>query len=108
MAELIIMPCRKFEPFLVRQGNQCSRLSLVNCKRLLHIDVASPFQAQLRNLKMALRGRRDVNNVGPSFAQEFYQVAEIPFNWKPLIKLTRHQRFPVTNPDDLASLDSLN
>src|SRR5207245_10456840 len=108
MAELIIMPYRQLEPRLIGECNKYLGLLRVECDWLLHIDVASPFQAKPSNIEMAFRRRGDVNHVWPSVTQKFSQVGEIPFDREPLVELPCHQPLPVTDPNDLASLDPLD
>src|SRR5438046_2852046 len=83
MAELVIMSRGYLEASLVRQGDQSSSLSLVECKRFLHINVASPFQTSLGNIEMAFGGCCDVNDVRSGFTQKCGQVAEIPLDREP-------------------------
>src|SRR6266571_2546895 len=108
MAELIVMSCRQLEFLLIGECNKSFGLFCVECDWLLHVDVASAFQAKSGNIEVAFRRRRDVNNVWPGITQEFRQVAEIPFDRKPLVELPCHQRLPVTDPHDLASPDPLD
>ena len=56
--------------FLVRERNQPLGFVLAECEWLLHIDVASPFQAKRRDIEMAFRRRRNVNNIGLAIAQQ--------------------------------------
>src|SRR5208283_473847 len=102
------MPHGYLKPPFVRECNQPLRLSLVKCEWLFHIDVAPGFQAKLGDLEMALRRRRDMNNIWPSSTEEFCHVAKRPLDREPLVELARHQRLTVTHPNDLAPLDPLN
>src|SRR5258708_24607687 len=108
MAELIIMPYGYFELSFVRECNQFSGVVLAKCKWLPQIHVASPFQAELRNIEMAFRRHCDVNNVWLGVSQEFRQVAKPLFDRKPLVELARHQRFPITDSNDLGPFDPLD
>ena len=105
VAELIIMSRSQLEPLVVGERDESPRLLLTECDWLLHIDVASSFQAKARNSEMALGRRRDVNNVRPGVTQKFSQSTIMPFNGEPFVQLPRHQRFAVTDSDDLAFLD---
>src|SRR5271157_3577138 len=79
MAELTVMSYCQLEPPLDRKRHEHAGLLGVEREWLLHIDVASPFQAKLGYIEMALRRRRDVNNIGCGVTQEFCQVAKVPF-----------------------------
>src|SRR3989454_12325035 len=108
MAELIVMPYRQLEPPFVGQCNKSLGLLLMECKWLLHIDVTSALQANPRDIEMAFRRRRDMDNVRSGVTQEFSQVGEVPFYRESLVQLPCHWRLAVTAPDDLASLDPLD
>src|SRR5437660_10125232 len=71
VAELIVMPDCQLEPLFVGQCNKSLGLLLMECEWLLHIDVASAFQANPRDIVMAFRRRRDMDNVRSSITQEF-------------------------------------
>src|SRR2546422_4104285 len=90
MAELMVMSCRQLEPLFIGQCNKSLGLLLMECEWLLHIDVASAFQANPRNIEMAFRRRRDVDNVWSGVTQKISQVAVIPFDREPLVELPCH------------------
>src|SRR6266571_1688490 len=108
VAELIVMSCGQLESLLIGECNKYLGFFCVEREWFLHIDVASPFQAKPRNIEMAFRRRRDVNNVWPGVTQKFSQVAVIPFDRESLVELPCHQHLSVTDPNDLASLDPLD
>src|SRR5206468_6220538 len=108
VAELVVVSHRELEAPLIREGNEDSGLLRVERERLLHIDVASPLETGPGDIEMAFRRRRDVNDVWSGVIQQVTQVAEIPLYREPLVELPRHQRFAVTDPDDLAATDSLD
>src|SRR5271165_4732857 len=108
MPELIVVPGCYLEPFFTGDCNQRSGIVLAEREWFLHIDVAAPIQAKPGDIEMAIRRSRDMHNVGLGVAKEFPQVAEMLFDGEPLVELLRHQRLPVTDADNLASLDPLN
>src|SRR5664279_954682 len=63
VAELAVMSCGQLEPLLVRERYESVGVLGVERKWLLHIDVASPFQAKPGDIKMALGRRRNVHNI---------------------------------------------
>src|SRR5438093_10330045 len=77
VAELVVMPDRELEPPLIGECDKSFGLLRVERDRLLHIDMAPALEAQPSDLEMALRRRRNVNDVGPGVTQKFGQVAEI-------------------------------
>src|SRR5205809_4828916 len=100
MAELVIMSHCQLQPSFVGESHEALRLRFINGEGLLHIHMATTFQTECGNLKMALRRRRHVNNVRPRVAQESRQIVEIPFDRKSLVELLpsaapghRRQRF---------------
>src|SRR6266446_2211015 len=106
--ELIVMAYGDLQSPLLRDRNQSSGFPLVNCEWLLHVDVASPFQAKLGKFEMAFRRGGDVNNIWPGFTEKFCQVAKVPPDREPLVQLAGHQRLPVTDPNDLAPRNPLD
>src|SRR5690348_3195252 len=106
--ELIVMAYGDLQPPLFRDRDQCSGFPLVDCERLLDVDVASPFQAKLGNFEMAFRRRSDVNDIWPGLTKKFCQVAKVPPDREPLVQLPSHQGLPVTDPNDLGPLDPLD
>ena len=65
MAELIIVSHRYFPPSFVCERNQLSGFLLIEGERLLHINMASPFQTELGGIEMASRRGGDVHHVWP-------------------------------------------
>ena len=78
------MPYRQLEPRLIGKCNKYLGLLRVECDWLLHIDVASPFQAKPSNIEMAFRRRGDVNHVWFGIIQQFRQVSKMFLDLKPL------------------------
>src|SRR2546427_724657 len=108
VTELVVMSYGQLESLLIGECHKYLGLFCVECEWFLHIDVASLFQAKPRNIEMAFRRCRDVNNVWAGVTQKFSQVAVIPFDREPLVELPCHQHLSVTDPNDLASLDPLD
>src|SRR6266436_2351860 len=107
-AELIVMPHCDLAPPLIGECDQLSGLGLINCEWLLDIDVASTFETNSRNVKMAIRRSRDMNNIWLSITQKLHQVAKIAFDRESFVQLSRHQRLPVIDANDFASADPLD
>src|SRR5260370_32016562 len=102
------MPGSDLEPSLAGQPNKTLRCLRVEGEGLIYIDMATRLEANPRQIKVAGWRRSNVNNIGPAFTQQCVNVAEVPFDRKSLAELLRHQRFPVADPDDLATLNSLD
>ena len=66
----------QFQLFLLGCGDQLFSFLCPYCERLLDVDVASPVQAGHRQIKVALRRRRDVHYVRSGFLQKLGQAAE--------------------------------
>src|SRR5260370_496068 len=105
MGELVVMPGSDLEPALAGQPNKTLRFVRVEGEGLLYIDMATRLEANPRQIKVAGWRRSDVNNIRLAFTQQCVNVAEVPFDRQLLAEILRHERFPVTDSDDLASLD---
>ncbi len=103
--ELIVVSRRQLEPLLIGDSHQRLGLFRADGEGLLHVDVRSPLQALPRDREMAFGRRRDVHHVGTRNAQKLVQLAEMPFDRKPLEELLRHERLTIAHADDLAPLD---
>src|SRR6267378_6938587 len=103
--ELIVVPDGDLQRALVPERQQAAGLLFVDRERLLDIDVASPLEAELRDVEMSIGRRRDVNDIGSSFGEELCQVAKMALDGEPLVELPRHQGFTVADADDFAFLD---
>ena len=108
VAELKIMPGRHLEPLGIREGNQPLGFLFVECEGLFHIHVASTFEAESRKVKMAFRWCRDVDDVRPRLTQQLAHIVKIASDREPLEELLGHQPLPITDSNDLASLDPLD
>src|SRR5207245_9436184 len=108
VTELVVMSYGQLESLVIGECNKYLGFFCVECEWFLHIDVASPFQTKPRNIEMAFRRCRDVNNVWAGVTQKFSQVAVIPFDREPLVELPCHQHLSATDPNDLTSLHSLD
>src|ERR1700678_125141 len=69
--KLIVVPSGNLQTFSHGQCDQLLSLESVHSKGLLNIDMASPFQARLCNIEMALGWCSDMNNVRLCILQEF-------------------------------------
>src|ERR1700733_1347789 len=105
VAELEVMACGKLEPFFLGQVHKLLSLPCVNGKWLLDIHVAAVLKANPSNIKVTLRRRRNMDDVGPGLGQKFNQIAEVPFDRESIAELLGHQRFAVTHSHDLAIAD---
>src|SRR2546427_1122263 len=91
MAELFIMACRELQSLFIGECDKPLGLALVERDWLLNVDVATLFQAGPSKSEMVLRRRCDVNDVGGGITEKFAQVAEIEFDWEPVVELPVHQ-----------------
>jgi hypothetical protein len=99
------MPDRQSKIQPLRQPQELFGLSRVNREWLLHVDMAPVFQTLSRDLKVALRRRRDVNNVGPSFFEHPAEVIEGALRLESHRKLMRHKRFTITDSREITAPD---
>jgi hypothetical protein len=108
MTKLVIMTSRQFEIPGLGERDQFLRFGPVEGERLLNVYVAAFVQRPRGDAEMALRWRRNVNDIGLRFAHERSKVNEITRYTKPLGELPGHKLFAVADAHDHTSLDPLD
>jgi len=108
MPKLVIMTGSYLQASVIREIYQRACVILRQREGLLYVDVASCFQANLRDSKMALRRGAHMDNVWSHLAEELMHLAEMLLDRKALAKLARHERLAVANTHDLAALNPLD
>ena len=108
MRELGIMPGDDLEPLVVSEPYQFLCLGRIQREWLLHIDVAAGLQAHLSQLEVALRRRRDVDDIGLDRIEHLPSVPEISLDMETIGHLLGHQRLGVAYADDPCFGDPLD
>ncbi len=70
MAELIVVTGGNLQALFIGERDKCLSFVLPNGEGLFHINVAAAFQAQSRDVEMALRRSGDVNDVWFGFVKK--------------------------------------
>src|SRR6185436_8138003 len=86
-----------------RERNERFGLVMDEREGLLDVDVRPAAEAEARQLEVARRRGRDVDDVGPRLAQQRVEADETGADRETLADLPNHQRLDVARRDDLAS-----
>jgi hypothetical protein len=103
MRELGIVACGQLQALLVGKSDQLFGLGRGQSERLLDEKTTSPFQANLTQLKMAWRWRRNVNYIGLCRTQHLLNVRKVLPDVESLGHLPGHQRLAVAHSNNLSA-----
>jgi len=108
VTELIVVPHRYLQAISFGQPDEFFRLTGVERKWLLDVNMGPFLQALPADLKVALWWRRNMHNIRAGLPEKRGDVAEESIHREPLVKLFRHECFPVASAHNPAVLDPLD